>query len=144
MLVGVFFKGEFYRMKRLLSVLLLSGTLAITGCTPSVDVEDVNETATEQQAEISQGTITMLDTEGNDLFNKEVSFVDGELLSDIMENNFDVVSEGGFITSIDGHEQSTEDNIFLVYEINEEMVMTGIEETEIFDGDSIVWKLEQF
>lgn len=131
-------------MKRLLSVLLLSGTLAITGCTPSVDVEDVNETATEQQAEISQGTITMLDTEGNDLFNKEVSFVDGELLSDIMENNFDVVSEGGFITSIDGHEQSTEDNIFLVYEINEEMVMTGIEETEIFDGDSIVWKLEQF
>lgn len=131
-------------MKKLLSVLLLSGTLAITGCTPGVDVEDVNETAIEQQAEISQGTITMMDTEGNDLFNKEVSFVDGELLSDIMENNFDVVSEGGFITSIDGHEQSTEDNIFLVFEINEEMIMTGIEETEIFDGDSIVWKLEQF
>ena len=124
--------------------MLLSGTLAIAGCTPSVDVEDVNETAIEQQAEISQGTVIMLDTEGNDLFNKEVSFDDGALLSDIMENNFDVVNEGGFITSIDGHEQSTEDNIFLVYEINEEMVMTGIEETEIFDGDSIVWKLEQF
>ena len=131
-------------MKKLLGVLLLSGTLAIAGCTPSVDVEDVNETAIEQQAEISQGTVIMLDTEGNDLFNKEVSFDDGALLSDIMENNFDVVNEGGFITSIDGHEQSTEDNIFLVYEINEEMVMTGIEETEIFDGDSIVWKLEQF
>lgn len=124
--------------------MLLSGTLVITGCTPSVDVEDVNETAIEQQAEVSQGTVIMLDTEGNDLFNKEVSFVDGELLSDIMENNFDIVNEGGFITSIEGHEQSTEDNIFLVYEINEEMVMTGIEETEIFDGDSIVWKLEQF
>ena len=131
-------------MKKLLSVLLLTGTLAITGCTPSVDVEDVNETAIEQQAEISQGTVIMLDTEGNDLFNKEVSFDDGALLSDIMENNFDVVNEGGFITSIEGHEQSIEDNIFLVYEINEEMVMTGIEETEIFDGDSIVWKLEQF
>ena len=131
-------------MKKLLSVLLLSGTFVITGCTPSVDVEDVNETAIEQQAELSQGTVIMTDTEGNELFNKEVSFDDGALLSYIMENNFDVVNEGGFITSIEGHEQSIEDNIFLVYEINEEMVMTGIEETEIFDGDSIVWKLEQF
>lgn len=124
--------------------MMLSGLMVVTACSPSEDVEVVEEVAVEHKVQLNVATVTLVDAEGNGLVNKEVEFEDGDTLADVMEDNFTVENEDGFLTSIEGHEQSPEDNIFLVFEINGEMVMTGMEDTELSDGDEVAWKLEQF
>lgn len=129
-------------MKKLLAVLAVSGVLVV-GCGNQVE-ETTEEIVVEEAQTLEQATIFLMDAEGNTLIDKGVEFEEGQTLAEVMEENFELESEDGFVTGIEGHSQSPEDNIWLVFTVNGEMISTGIEDTILEDGDEVVWTLEQF
>ncbi|WP_314062109.1 DUF4430 domain-containing protein [uncultured Vagococcus sp.] len=90
---------------------------------------DISLTLIKDDKELSQKTVTVP---------KDTN------LMDALQANFDVVEDGGMITSIDGVEQSTKDNTFWTYTINDEMVNTGAKETKLTDGDKVVFTYAKF
>lgn len=63
-------------------------------------------------------------------------------LLDAMENQYEVIDNDGFITSIAGYEQDEEENAYWMYEINGEMAQIGAAEYIVEDGDQITWNLK--
>lgn len=73
-----------------------------------------------------------------------VEFNEEMTLLEVMQDNLDMELEDGFVTSIEGHAQSAEDNVWWVYTINEEMVTVGAEEYILLEDDIVEWELTQF
>lgn len=74
----------------------------------------------------------------------EVSFEDGLSLLEVMESNFDIIHEDTFITTIEGLEQSSDDNMWWVFEVNEEIISVGASDYIVEDGDFVEWELISF
>lgn len=53
-------------------------------------------------------------------------------------------SQGYFITAVNGIEQAPDNGLYWMFYKNDEMLMTGVDETPIADGDSFEAKLEAF
>ena len=115
--------------------IMMMALLFLFGCnTDSKDDEEI------------QVVITLID-EVNDstIAEDEVTAKEGQVLQDVLEENYEVeVQQGGFITSIEGHAQNESDNIYWVFEVNEEMVNEGASSYKIQNEDHVVFKLMQF
>lgn len=102
----------------------------------------VEETKTDEKKE-NQGEVKTKITvvEGKDekvLSEKDIKLKDGETLYDALNNNYEIiVDDTGMLTAIDGKEQDKEKNMFWTYTANGEMVMQGIKEYIVKDGDNI-------
>lgn len=125
------------RLRTIGLVMIIMATLFLFGC---------NTDSTETDTEQIQVTITLLD-EVNDstIAEDEIIANKGEVLQDVLEENYEVeVQQGGFITSIEGHAQNESENIYWVFEVNEEMVNESASSYELQDEDHVVFKLMQF
>ncbi|GEN50873.1 DUF4430 domain-containing protein [Alkalibacterium pelagium] len=70
---------------------------------------------------------------------------DDSTLLDIMSQHYDlVVTDDGFIESIEGIDQVREENLFWVYEVNDETINEGAADFVPEEGDHIVWELTAF
>ncbi|SFB98254.1 protein of unknown function [Alkalibacterium subtropicum] len=66
-------------------------------------------------------------------------------LMEIMEENFDVtVSDEGFVEAIEGYEQNPDENLWWIFEANDEMVEEAADEFIPEDGDVVIWALTAF
>lgn len=126
-------------MKKLALTLALSLAL-LTSCGTS---QNDNQTTISSNEEILSATITVKDEE-EIVSEKEVEFNEGDILQDVMKDNFELSEEGGFITSIEEIKQSETDNKWWVFTANDEMVNVGANEYILEDDDDIVWTLTQF
>lgn len=130
-------------MNKKFKVLLLLSLVFLIGCSPdSTDIDD-QDVSVEEVVELTT-LITLSDSEGGELLSEVVPFEEGDTLLEIMHKNFEVVEEDGFISSIEGYSQDPDENIWLVYELNEEMSVESAEDLELDDEDVVSWKLEQF
>lgn len=120
-------------MKKLLTIGLLS-ILLLTACS-SVDKEVLSE-------DLTEATVVVV-VDNKEIFSETDEF-DSNNVQEITEDILDVATEGGFITTVQGHEQSAEENKWWVFEVNDGMIMAPANETLIEDGDTITWILEQF
>src|SRR5690625_1791854 len=80
-----------------------------------------SDSSSEEEIQIK---ITLYD-EVNDstIASDEFDAKEGQILQEVLEANYEVeVQQGGFITSIEGHQQNEADSIFWVYEVNGEEV----------------------
>lgn len=100
----------------------------------------------QQVNNVEEGEATIIITTTDGLVAKTtVSFDEETTLLNAMEENFDVeIQDELFITSIEGYSQSAEDNLWWVYESNEEMVTVGADEYILIDEDVIEWELMAF
>ncbi|WP_173916266.1 DUF4430 domain-containing protein [Halobacillus sp. Marseille-Q1614] len=120
-------------VSRWLFVLLLSaGVLA--GC-------GENDQA-EQQAESNEEEIgieiELSKDKGEETISEEEYMVEeGTTLMEIMENNYEIKEEGGFINSIDGIQAKEGEQKAWLYTINGEDATVGANEYEVEDGDEI-------
>ncbi|MFJ6411680.1 DUF4430 domain-containing protein [Terribacillus sp. AE2B 122] len=119
------------------ALLLTAGVLA--GC--GTEEQPQQNQQAEQQAE-QQVTVT-LSEDGEEISSKEVSFEKGDILLDVMKENFDIEEDGGFITSIDGHAQDANTNKYWLFTVNEEMSPVGANEVELKDGDEVIFNLQE-
>ncbi|SDK00340.1 DUF4430 domain-containing protein [Alkalibacterium thalassium] len=70
---------------------------------------------------------------------------DDSTLLDIMSQHYDlIVTDDGFIESIEGIDQIPEENLYWIYEVNEETVNVGASGFVPEEGDHIVWELTAF
>lgn len=99
----------------------------------------------------SQGLITVefkfnidddVDKVDEDKINKTVELSSGKSLLAAMKEQYEVIEDEGYITSIEGYEQSQEENIYWLYEINDEFAQVGAADYMLEDGDVISWELE--
>lgn len=128
------------KMKNMLMSVLFAGAL-LTGCTPE---DALVESETEVVQEESMVVVTVLNVDDDVVVENEVIFEEGEVLMDVMEREFELDKDGEFITGIEGETQSADDNIWWVFEVNEEMVTESADTFELTDGDYVEWKLLQF
>lgn len=83
-----------------------------------------------------------VDKVDEDKIDKTVELSPGKSLLAAMKEQYEVIEDEGYITSIEGYEQSQEDNIYWLYEINDEFAQVGAADYTLEDGDVISWELE--
>ena len=81
---------------------------------------------------------------GDKVDSQEISFEQGDTVMDILEEHFEVESEAGMVTAIDGVSQDAAANTYWMYDINDELAPKGAEEMTISEGDTITFYLETF
>ncbi|UOQ47545.1 DUF4430 domain-containing protein [Gracilibacillus caseinilyticus] len=97
---------------------------------------------------VAEGDINVSLTITDQITNKTISeesytVTSGTTLEDLLQDNYEVeVTEDGFLTSINGHEQNVEENEYWTYEANGEMVSEGIADYEVQDEDDITFDLQ--
>src|SRR5699024_9439318 len=136
---GTIYKKDFFRrcmsmklIKLLFAMILTVGVLF--GC-DSTNVEP-NNSATEQ-AEVQVEIIISVENGEDIIATEELAIESGTNLMTLMEDNFEVVNDGGFISSINGIEAEDGQTYAWLYTINGEHAMTGAEDYIIEDGDVI-------
>lgn len=130
-------------------LLALSSVSILTACGANVNKsETINVESTEAvdviESEIGLVTILLKDVDGEVVHGETIEVEEDVLVSIATAEAFEVESSGGFISVISGIEQSPDENIWWVFEINDEMVSVGAEEAVLKDGDTLVWKLVAF
>lgn len=125
-------------MKKLLLLTTLSLSFVLASCGTAEDV-----VPKESIAEKSSATITIV-SDKEIIAEKEVEFEDGDVLQDVMKDNFSIVEESGFVTSIEDLKQSEEENKWWVFTTNGEMATVGADEFTLDDEDDIEWELTKF
>lgn len=122
-------------MKKLLLPVLVTG-LILVGCQ-----EEEKEVV--QESSVVDVTVTVSDTE-KVISEKELEVVEGSTLSEVMTENFEIEEEDGFVTAIEGVEQSPEEGMYWVFEVNNEMINEGADDFVVSEDDVIDWELMGF
>lgn len=129
-------------MKKIIRLVLSIGVIAlIVGCgNAAVTKEDSSSSKTKDV------TVTVILKENHKEFDqKKIEVAEKTDLQTAMEKNFDVVTDKGFIKSIEGKEQdNAEQNTkgsYWMYDINGATATVGASDTKLKDGDEIVWDL---
>ncbi|WP_158595120.1 DUF4430 domain-containing protein [Oceanobacillus piezotolerans] len=100
-----------------------------------------SETAAED-AEITV-SVTISENDGEEIITEEeVTTEEGAILLDVMEENFDVEHDAGFITSINGIAPEEGEQRAWMYFVNDEMPNVGAGEYELQADDSVVFDLQ--
>lgn len=119
--------------------------------TPAAETEDVEtpataDTAGETEAEETVITVDIVvDGETIADLSKEIEAPEGMYLQDIMEANYNIeTTPEGFMTVIEGYEQDTENGVYWMYYVNNEMPSVGAADYLPEAADQIEWRLEGF
>ncbi len=121
--------------KVVLGLISFSAVLFLAACGSS------SQTAVEQE---EQFQATLVVDFGDKVDSQEISFEQGDTIMDILEEHFEVESEAGMVTAIDGVSQDAAANTYWMYDINDELAPKGAEEMTISEGDTITFYLETF
>lgn len=136
---------------RLLTVFVALSVLVACGDedgTNSSQPKEEQNTSSQQSKQQEQATVHITlsqDKEAEVLEEKEVEIEDGDILLEVMKENFDVVEKDGFISSIEGinDDDGTLKKAWMFY-INGEMSMVGAGEVELKDGDEILFDFQSW
>ncbi|API88873.1 hypothetical protein BKP56_06055 [Marinilactibacillus sp. 15R] len=132
-------------MKKVIGISLF--TFLLTGC---VNNEENSKQDDTDKADTDELVIVEFEFDIDDdiynidesKINKTVELSADTSLLNAMREQYDVKDEEGYITSIEGYEQSQEKNAYWLYEINDEFAQVGAAEYILEDGDVISWELE--
>lgn len=130
-------------MKKFLRLFMVASALLVTGCVNTVEEEPV---AIEHSEDVEQIEVRILlkDVDDEMYINERIEVEEGSTLSEVMEENFNAVIEDGFLVSIGEFENDPSNNIFIVYDINDEMGIEPVEDLILQDGDKVLWKRMKF
>lgn len=133
-------------LKKFLRLFMVASALLATGCVNTVEEEPVTIEHSEEVEQVEQVEVHILlkDVDDEMYINERIEVEEGSTLSEIMEENFDIIVEDGFLVSIDEFENDPSNNIFIVYDINGEMGIEPVEDLILQDGDKVLWKRMEF
>jgi UDP-3-O-acyl-N-acetylglucosamine deacetylase len=107
--------------------------------------EAKNNSSTDEVAKDAVRITISIDNETEYIDEKEIPIEDGDILMDVMEENFYIESDfdGGFITSINSVKPEEDEEKSWVFFVNDEMAQKkGAKELELTPGDKINWDLQ--
>ncbi len=121
--------------KVVLGLISVLSVLFIVACTPS------SQTDLEQEELLKASLVVDFGDKKDSI---EVSFEQDDTVMDLLEDHFEVESEAGMVTAINGVSQDASSNTYWMYDINGELAPKGAEEMTVSDGDTITFYLETF
>lgn len=136
-------------MKKLAGLALL--LVALSGCASketdttkeSSNVQESSEVVVSSEKQEDSIKVTLKE-DGEEISTKEISIKDGDLLGDIMADNFDVAEENGMISSIEGKKQDNKEQKYWIYTVNGKEAEVGANEYKLAVGDQVEWNLSKF
>lgn len=118
--------------------LLLFAGATLTACGTKTEAVD----STVESADLSEVTINVsVEGELIEAGSVTAEVEPGEFLLDVMKEEFEVVDEDNFITTINGYEQDVEAGKYWLFDLNGEMAPVGAHELELSDGDVVDFDL---
>ena len=89
--------------------------------------------------------IEVLDLDGSTIKEKEISFNEGDLLTELVSNNFDNVTyDNGMLMSIENFTTPSDWSKFISIYVNDEMSMVGLFDIKFEDGTKISFIITEF
>ncbi|WP_066193146.1 MULTISPECIES: DUF4430 domain-containing protein [Gracilibacillus] len=128
----------------MIGIILLVG-LAACGDSENPDNQQDTNTSDEAVEEVNV-SITISDHSSDTVISdEELQVESGSDILTILQENYEQVelTNEGFLTGIEGHQQDEENNVYWVYEVNGEMANVGMSEYEVSDQDEITLSLEK-
>lgn len=128
--------------------LLMSAGFVLASCGTETEApeetgtDDGVEEAGDVAEEVSATVEIEIDGETLSDLTQEVTVPVGTTVMDALNENYDVVAEEGFVSSIEGNEQDADAGRYWMFYVNDEMPSVGAAEYEIEEGDFIEWRLE--
>ncbi|PAV29528.1 hypothetical protein CIL05_11740 [Virgibacillus profundi] len=105
------------------------------------------EESNQESEEVSEDSvlITISKDEGSEFIHeKEIEIEEGDILMDVMKENFYVEEEDGFITSIERAAPKEDEQKAWMFFVNDEMAPVGAHEFELTPGDKITFDLQSW
>ncbi len=100
---------------------------------------------TNDQSSTEEGTIHIVisDEEADEVYSEdEVTIEEGAILMDVMQENYDIEEEDGFIHGIDGISPEEGEQKSWIYAVNGEDALVGAAEYELSIDDEVVFDLQ--
>nr|MBO0489046.1 DUF4430 domain-containing protein [Enterococcus sp. DIV1094] len=113
--------------------------LFISGCADQTSKPTDQQTSSLVRDE--QATIT-LQEDGEDKLIKKVIFKTGQNLLAVLEENFTVEEDMGFITSINGHQQNEKEKKYWMFSVDGKNTRVGAKETILKDEQTVIFNLD--
>lgn len=121
---------------KLITAFLVS-IIILLGCGQTEKPDET--TNVEEQEQVVD--ITISTDNGEEVISSEtIEIEENEVLMDVLQENYEIEDVDGFITSIEGVEQT--DDTFWLYEVNDEEALVGANEYELSSGDEVVFELQ--
>jgi hypothetical protein len=110
--------------------------------------QENNNNNTESSEQQEEATITVTLTKNKEaevLEEQELVIKEGNILLDVMKENFDIEEkEPGYIIAIEGIVADEAESMFWALSVNGEMSMVGAAEVELKNGDSVNFDLQSW
>ncbi|WP_407371050.1 DUF4430 domain-containing protein [Carnobacterium sp.] len=97
----------------------------------------------EGQVKETLSIIIALEEDGKevDTATKNLEVSEGTTVLEALKKEYEVVEEGGYISSIEGMKQDEEAGKYWMYEVNNTKATVGADEYELQNGDLVKWFL---
>ena len=118
--------------------------VSLTACGVQENTTEESAASSQQESQALVAGQVQVIVDGETITEEEITFTEGAVLQDVMTEQMDVTIEEGFLSAIEGHEQSEAENKWWVYTVNGKEVMVGAAEYPLSEGDIVTWELMQF
>lgn len=129
-------------------ILLASSALLVTACGSSSQEADSKPT-TSTESSVVETTVSVsfsFEEDEKELADlaKETDVQEGQSVLEALKDNYEVVEEGGLVSSIEGHEQVEKESKYWLYTVNDEQPTVGASDYILEEGDEVKWSLNAY
>lgn len=129
-------------------ILLASSALLVTACGSSSQEAD-SKPATSTESSVVETTVSVsfsFEEDGKEItdLTKEIEVQEGQSVLEALIENYEVVEEGGLVSSIEGHEQVEKESKYWLYTVNNEQPTVGASDYILEEGDEVKWSLNAY
>lgn len=129
-------------------ILLASSALLVTACGSSSQEAD-SKPATSTKSSVVETTVSVsfsFEEDEKELADlaKETDVQEGQSVLEALKDNYEVVEDGGLVSSIEGHEQVEKESKYWLYTVNDEQPTVGASDYILEEGDEVKWSLNAY
>ncbi|MER2109711.1 MAG: DUF4430 domain-containing protein [Desemzia incerta] len=130
-------------------ILLVSSAFLVTACGSSNQEAESTAATSSTQASSVEATVAVsfsFEEDGKEMTDlaKEVDVQEGQNVLDVLKENYEVVEEGGLVSSIEGYEQVEKESKYWLYSVNDEQPTVGASDYILEEGDEVKWSLNGY
>ena len=129
-------------------ILLASSALLVTACGSSSQEAD-SKPISSTESSVVETTVSVsfsFEEDEKELADlaKETDVQEGQSVLEALKDNYEVVEDGGLVSSIEGHEQVEKESKYWLYTVNDEQPTVGASDYILEEGDEVKWSLNAY
>lgn len=129
-------------------MLLVSSAVLVTACGSNNQETESSSAISSEVSSVETAIAVSFTFEEDDKeiadLAQEFDIEEGQTVLEALKENFEVVEEGGLVSSIEGHEQDETESKYWLYSVNDEQPTVGAADYVLEDGDEVKWSLNGY